>query len=146
MVIEANFPDAIRRFILDENKSVLKNTIVVFTHLHSNESLAAATEIAKLSHFASQAMKLQTIRADCLYDLEICDLLLSHTAEFKKHNLTLFPLVTFVTKEKIYKWKGPVEAETIMKKFLENKNYLKFESLGGGSTRQVVDSGSDYIR
>ena len=85
-------PHALRRYVLDHNMNPRNHpVIVVFTHLHSNESHAAATQIAKLAALTDD--KPVVVRADCLFDVEACDLFKNHLVEYNK----TFPLLVMLT-------------------------------------------------
>lgn len=104
-VIEIGREHALRTFILDEQMRPRKHPVLlIFTHLHHNESVAAATEIAKLAKLTND--RPLVVRADCLFDLEPCDLFINH---FEKYSES-FPLVTMVTAKKTHVYDGPLIA------------------------------------
>lgn len=142
-VIEIEQNHGLRTYIMDEQMRPRKSPVIlIFTHLHNNVSVIAATEIAKLAKLTND--RPMVIRADCLFDFEACDLFKNHLETQKD----TYPLVLMVTGKKTHVYDGPIIAQDIYDNFVQGFKFDKFGTLGdtpGMFTQQIIEAGKKYI-
>lgn len=118
-VIEMTFDYALRAHVLDDDMNLQEPMIIVWTHTHNNVSILAASEIAKLANLTMDQPKV--VRADCLYDIEPCDLMISHMEAYIQNKVNVFPILMMVEKDFMYLWEGPIVANNIYNDFVKDK-------------------------
>lgn len=69
-----------------------------------------------------------------MYDMEPCDLLITHMDVYKQNKEQTFPLLMFADHDYIYMWEGPIVADKVYNEFVKNNQYKKFKTWGGMTT------------
>ena len=114
-MIEIGYEHALRTFVLDNEMRPRQTPILlIFTHLHNEDSIRFAGEIHKLAQLTKD--KPRVVRADCLFDLEACDLFKTHLKEFKDK----WPLVVMITHKKSHVYEGELLADKIFEDFVKH--------------------------